>query len=114
MADQEKEGFDEWAIVELMGHRRIAGRVTEQEIAGKAFLRIEIPQNDGSDRTEFYNPGSLYGITPVDEALARVTARSIDREPVSSYSLKYLLEKNESPALTHADTDGDDESEPPF
>ena len=28
MGEQEK--FESWAIVELMGHRRIAGRVTEQ------------------------------------------------------------------------------------
>lgn len=107
MTDQKNEDFNEWAIVELMGHRRIAGRVTEQEIAGRAFLRIEIPQADGSEATEFYNPASLYGLTPCDEALARVVAREIDRKPVSAYALERILERDRAPALGH-----DDDGEP--
>lgn len=101
MDEQRSEGFNEWAIVELMGHRRIAGRVTEQEIAGRAFLRIDIPQEDGGEATEFYNPASLYGMTPCDEALARVVAREIDRRPVSAYALERVLERDRTPALGH-------------
>lgn len=103
MTEQKTEGFNEWAIVELMGHRRVAGRVTEQEIAGRAFLRIDIPQADGTEATEFYNPASLYGITPCDEALARLSAREIDRKPVNAYALERLLERDRQPALTHDD-----------
>lgn len=32
-----------WAIVELFGHARIAGRVTEQVIAGQGFIRADVP-----------------------------------------------------------------------
>lgn len=39
MADQEIG----WAILELMGHRRLAGYVSEQEIAGAAFIRVDVP-----------------------------------------------------------------------
>lgn len=38
-----KESYEGWAIVELMGHRRIAGRVSQAEQYGTAMLRIDIP-----------------------------------------------------------------------
>lgn len=31
-----------WAILELMGHRRLAGFITEQEIGGSAMLRLDV------------------------------------------------------------------------
>lgn len=41
--------FGTWAIVGLPGHRRVVGRVSEQEIAGAGFLRIDVPAPGGSD-----------------------------------------------------------------
>lgn len=35
---------DSWAIVELMGHVRMAGRVSEEERFGAKLGRIDIPQ----------------------------------------------------------------------
>jgi hypothetical protein len=37
------EPFEGWAILELMGHRRLAGRVSEIEIAGAKMLRLDVP-----------------------------------------------------------------------
>jgi hypothetical protein len=34
-----------WAIIELMGHRRLAGWLSEEEVAGAAFLRIDVPEH---------------------------------------------------------------------
>lgn len=41
-----------WAILELMGHRRLGGYLREETIAGAAFLRIDVPRGCGgvSDR----------------------------------------------------------------
>ena len=39
----EVEKFECWAIVEVMGHSRYAGRVTEQAIGGCAFVRVDVP-----------------------------------------------------------------------
>ena len=44
MATTEKP-FDQWAIVELMGHVRVAGKVTEVELFGAKMGRIEIPRS---------------------------------------------------------------------
>ena len=97
MADQP---FQQWAIVELMGHRRMAGLVTEQEIAGQGMLRIDVPQDDGATVTQFYSPASLYCLTPVSEAVARAYAQRNFMRPVSVYDLAL-------PQPTHQDEDDD-------
>ena len=35
--------FEGWAILELMGHRRLAGLLSETQIGGAAFIRIDVP-----------------------------------------------------------------------
>ena len=37
------ETFEHWCIVELFGHQRIAGKVSEQTIGGGAFVRVDVP-----------------------------------------------------------------------
>lgn len=39
------EAFEGWAIVELMGHRRLGAYVREAEFAGAAMLRLDIPEH---------------------------------------------------------------------
>lgn len=48
MADDAKV-FEGWAIVELMGHRRLGGYVHEVELAGAAMLRIDVPEHPWQD-----------------------------------------------------------------
>lgn len=79
--------FEEWAIVELMGHRRLAGYVTEQQVAGKALLRLDIPGGDRSI-TQLYSPDSVCCITPTTEDIARKLAARLVPAPVSRYELE--------------------------
>ena len=58
MTEPTTEKFDEWAILELMGHRRLAGKVTEVAIGGGSFLRIDMPMKNGTRFTQFYSPGA--------------------------------------------------------
>ena len=71
----EAERFGTWAILELMGHRRLAGYLTELQIAGAGFLRLDIPPiGDEQGATQFYAPSSVYAITPVTEEAAKAVA----------------------------------------
>lgn len=102
MTEPERTPFAEWVILELMGHRRLAGYLTEQEIAGKGFLRLDVPSIDGQpSATQLYNPTSVYCITPTVEAVARAVATGNQPAPVHRWEL--------APARSVPDTDDVDE-----
>jgi len=44
-APEIKAAFEGWAVLELMGHRKLGGFVQEATIAGGAFLRIDVPSD---------------------------------------------------------------------
>jgi hypothetical protein len=77
-----------WTVVELMGHRRLGAFVTEQEVAGQGFLRLEIPGDEGEPpATQFVSPASVYCLTPTTEAMARAVAARNRPAPVSRWEL---------------------------
>jgi hypothetical protein len=46
MNDQSQEQFEAWGLLELFGHQRLAGKLTEQTIGGVHFIRIDVPPVD--------------------------------------------------------------------
>lgn len=82
-AAQADDGF-QWAIVEVMGHRRHVGRMREAEMFGAKMLRIDVPTmvadsgkegeaatfSAASWLTHFYAPSALFSITLTDEERA--------------------------------------------
>jgi len=80
------EGFHSWAVVELMGHVRMAGRVTEEERFGVKMGRIDIPRGDGFF-TQYFTGSSVYRMTPVSEEVARSVAAGTQPEPVHRWEL---------------------------
>lgn len=76
--EQQQERFEGWAIVEVLGHRRLAGYVKECTLAGKAMLKVHVPMDkgDGWKTTPLVPPESLYMFTPCTEQIARREARS--------------------------------------
>lgn len=89
MASEPENGYEGWSILELFGHRRLGGFVRSTEIAGAGFFRIDIPgEKDGEmHSTQYYSPSSVYGLTPVDEAAAKVVARQSRTPPVQQWEL---------------------------
>lgn len=80
------KGFEEWAVLELMGHQQIAGLLTEQEIAGHAFLRVDVPALktatgiELAGYTKYFGTGSVYAIHPCSEELARKAAERLHQQ----------------------------------
>lgn len=87
MSQEATATFDQWAIVELMGHVRLAGRVTEEEHFGAKLGRIDIPAHDGGFTTQLFGGGSVYRITPTTEQVARAVALRNQPEPVHRWEL---------------------------
>ena len=94
MTEPAADKFEGWAILELMGHRRLAGYVREQEIAGAGMLRIDVPGEVGDGlgprstiATQFYSPAALYCLTPTTEEIARAVAKRAQPEPVQRWEL---------------------------
>ena len=71
MSDAQTENPDEYAIIEIFGHRRLAGRIIEVDRFGTKLLRIDIPTKGSFANgftTQFYGGASLFSVTPCDLA----------------------------------------------
>ena len=80
----EKPAFEGWAVLELMGHRRLGGHVSEATMFGSALCRIDVPEVDGQPAaTQVYSLSAIYCLTPTTEAVARAVARGNRPAPVS-------------------------------
>lgn len=86
MDSQEK--FDCWCIVEVFGHQKYAGRVTEQAVGGCNFVRVDVPAfEDHPAFTKMLGQASIFSMTPVTEDIARGIAKQLRNKPVSVYDL---------------------------
>ena len=82
-----------WAIVELMGHVRLAGRLSEEEHYGAKMGRLDIPTDGWAFVTQFFGGGSVYRITLVSEDVARHVAKAARPEPVSPWDFPKQLSR---------------------
>ena len=72
-------------IVELFGHQRMAGVVTEQTIGGASFIRIDVPENDVQPSfTRMLNPSAIYAINPVTEEVMLQMADRLQKKPYTT------------------------------
>lgn len=82
------ESGEMWAVVELMGHVKMAGRITEEEHFGTKLGRIDIPSSNGEGySTQWFSGGSIYRVTPVSEEVARAFAAISRPEPIHRWEL---------------------------
>lgn len=92
---QVEQKFDLWCVVELFGHTKIAGKCTEQNIAGTNMLRVDVPETKEQPAfTRFFGSAAIYAINPVDEATAKFYAESLNQKPIQSWDVKSMLQKN--------------------
>jgi hypothetical protein len=102
-----EEKFDQWGIVEIMGHDRIAGRVTEQAVGGCAFVRVDVPEIGGRPAyTKLFGSSAIFSISLTSEETARLAAAKFSPAPMSSWDARALLEAKNSPE--------DIETKPPY
>src|SRR5688572_7422971 len=112
------------AIIELFGHRRVAGVVREVEAFGGTFLRVDVPKPGATPEavragrqptdsgeteawaaTQLYGPQAVYGVTFCTAEVVLAAAGSSQHAPVSRWELP-------APAGRHEVHDDDDETYP--
>lgn len=96
--DEQQSKFEGWAIVEMMGHRREIGYVTTEHYGAASLFRVDSPEFEEREfeltrpqwvdgrhaptgskvkrasipaKSCLVGPGSIYALTPCDEATAR-------------------------------------------
>lgn len=96
MTDKIVEKFEAWGLLELFGHQRLAGAISDQTIGGVHFLRVDVPAvGDVPAYTRFFTQGAIYGMTVTTEDVARRLAQALKARPVQAYELA----QPEAPAL---------------
>lgn len=109
MSNEQK--FEEWAVLELFGHQRLAGLVSEVQLGGASFVRVDVPE-DGKKKgwklTKMYNPSAIYSIAPVTEETARLVAKQCAGEPVTRWDVQEMVREAKK-ALRPAPVDPEDE-----
>lgn len=92
------EPYEGWAVVEMLGHRRLGGRVSQVEMYGTALLRVDVPGEDGEIvATQLVGGQSIYALTPCSEEAARAVARRNQVEPVARWELPALAAPGQQP-----------------
>ena len=99
-----------FAILELFGHQRVAGKVSQQTFGGASFVRVDVPEIEVEERdyvdgkgyvtqrrtiqahTRSFGGSAIYSINWCDETTAQIAARSIRHEPLSPYSVKSAID----------------------
>jgi hypothetical protein len=84
----EKQSFEGWAILELMGHRRLGGYVRQVDMFGASMCRVDVPATgDEPAATQFYSGASIYCLTPTTEETAMRVAEGYRPAPVNHWDL---------------------------
>lgn len=103
--------LDIWGIVELFGHSKIAGKLTEQNIAGTNMLRVDVPETEKQPAfTKFYGSAAIYAINPVTEEVAKAKAHQLSVAPIDAWDIRTMTDKImqlQKNALPEADMDED-------
>lgn len=103
--------LDFHAIVEILGHKKLAGRVTQVAIGSAAMLRVDVPKTAQRDAyTKYVGVASVYAMTPVEEGVAQRAAEQIERyfDPLP-VSFPAALPAGDATASSYDADESDDE-----
>ena len=76
-----------WALVEMFGHQRMVGYVSQQAFGMGVLFRVDVPDliKDGKivrrGFTRYLGLSSIYSITPCDEDTVRRMLPNVDGTP---------------------------------
>jgi hypothetical protein len=88
------EKIELYALVELFGHQKIAGTITEHSFGPSTFIRIDVPETENQPAfTRLVNPSAVYAINPVTKEVMESLVLSIQAKPIDSWDIRKMQEK---------------------
>ena len=82
-----------WAIIELFGHQKMAGKISEHVLAGN-FIRIDVPETKKQAAySRMVNPSAVYAINPVTETVARSMAERYQTKPLDAWDISEMYQR---------------------
>lgn len=89
-----EEKFESWALVELMGHNKIAGLVTEHKFGNQSMLRVDVPAVGGVPAfTKIIAVNAVYAINPMTESDACNYAAPLKAKPIDRWDMESLFQE---------------------
>lgn len=113
----EKARLEQYAVVEMMGHRKVIGKITESDIGASSLIKVTVLNKSGEpERTEYIGVGSIYCLTIVTEAVAKEAVANYTPEPTWAYALNrpQLTGIPQGSYIDADDEDDDDDYKPNF
>jgi hypothetical protein len=90
----ENKRFESFALVELFGHQRMAGKVSEQTIGASTFIRIDVPETKKQPAfTRILNPSAIYAINPITKEVMISLAEGFKSTPVLEWDIRDVVAK---------------------
>lgn len=91
---EQTEQFETWALIEIMGHTKVAGMARTKTFGSTVMLQVDIPETTTQPAfTKMYSMSSIFSITPVTEELAIMHAEAYKVHAVTEYSVQMALLK---------------------
>lgn len=76
------EDQETWALLEIMGHDRIAGLVATKAIGTAAIVEVRVPATTKYPAfRKLFAPAAIFSMTPVSENVAREMAERFGSRP---------------------------------
>lgn len=88
MAESVEERFEMWARVDLFGHNQRCGKLSVVNTGVEVLYRLDTPNKEGGNVTEYFGKGAVYSIMPMSEEAARLVASRLGPPaPISQWDL---------------------------
>jgi hypothetical protein len=96
---EETAELKSWALVEIFGHQRIVGFLSQQTFGSGVLFRIDVPDLKKGGAivrkgfTRYFGLSAIYSITPITEDVVRELLPTIDglpgARPLASFEREY-------------------------
>lgn len=94
-------------VLELFGHQRIAGYVSEYNFAGAMFVRVDVPDLPGTPAlSKMFHPNAIYSMNPVDTDTMMFVAEQCQVKPLTTFDLTEMRRKFRESMLNEGLPDG--------